>query len=181
MTHELTINVTGTPAPQGSKRAFVVNGRAVMAESSKKVKPWRQDVVAAAQAVLAVEDWWAIPPGPVQVDITYFLARPRYHYRTGARAHELKPNAPCWVDKKPDRDKLDRATCDALTSSGVIRDDAQIAAGRTEKRYADGATGALIRIRVLGPETAVPVPASQGEGEKHRAGTAHPEAQGVLL
>ncbi len=103
----LTINVVGTPAPQGSKRAFVVNGRAVMAESSKKVKPWRQDVAAAVQEAIgepAID--WHVPAGPVRVDITYYLPRPRYHYRTGKNAHLLKPGAPTYVDKKPDKDKL---------------------------------------------------------------------------
>lgn len=148
MTHQLVVNVTGTPAPQGSKRAFVVNGHAVLTESSTKVKPWRQDVVAAVHNTLA-ETEWTVPAGPVQVDIVFYLARPRYHYRTGKRAHELKPDAPVWVDKKPDKDKLERATCDALTTSGVIRDDAQIASGTVQKRYADHATGARITITPL--------------------------------
>ena len=158
----LTINVVGLPAPQGSKRGFVVNGRVVMTESSKKVKPWRQDVVAAAQDS-ATQASWEVPAGPVRVDITYYLPRPRYHYRTGARANELKPNAPIYVDKKPDRDKLDRATCDALTTAGVIRDDAQIASGLGEKRYADAATGARITITPLtdpSPAAGIPVTAA---------------------
>lgn len=169
----LTINVVGTPAPQGSKRAFVVNGRAVMAESSKKVKPWRQDVAAAVQA--AMDDPatdWHVPAGPVRVDITYYLPRPRYHYRTGKHANELRPNAPTYVDKKPDKDKLDRATYDALTASGAIRDDAQIAAGETVKRYADAATGARITIRPLTadaststPEASAPSSGTPAEGE----------------
>jgi len=145
----LTINVTGTPAPQGSKRAFVVNGRAVMAESSKKVKPWRQDVTAAVLDTIANTPGFEPFTGPVRVDITFYLPRPGYHFRTGARSHELKDSAPHWVDKKPDKDKLERATCDALTSSGVIRDDAQIAAGFVEKLYANGPTGARITITPL--------------------------------
>ena len=132
-----------------------------LVESSKKVAPWRQDVVAAAQAA-AVACGWETPAGPLQVDIVYRLPRPRYHYRTGARANELKPNAPRWVDKKPDRDKLDRATCDALTTSGVIRDDAQIVAGSTRKEYADGASGAVIRVVVLS-QVVVRVPEVEGE------------------
>lgn len=145
----LTINVIGTPAPQGSHRAFVVNGRPVLTQDSKKTKPWRQDVATAVREILATEDWWAIPAGAVRVDITYYIARPRYHYRTGKHADQLRPDAPAYVDKKPDKDKLDRATFDALTVSGVIRDDAQIADGRTVKRYADGATGARITISAL--------------------------------
>lgn len=37
----------GTPAPQGSKRHV---GNGVMVESSKRLRPWRQDVKAAAEA-----------------------------------------------------------------------------------------------------------------------------------
>jgi len=164
-TPTLTINVVGLPAPQGSKRAFVVNGRAVMTESSKKVKPWRQDVAAAIQD--AMDDPttdWRVPTGPIRVDITYYLPRPRYHFRTGKRAHELKPNAPTYVDKKPDKDKLDRATYDALTTSGAIRDDAQIAAGETTKRYADAATGARITITPITTEHPTNMTAADPEG-----------------
>lgn len=151
----LTILVVGVPAPQGSKRAFVVQGRAVMAESSKKVKPWRQDVCAAVLNTMAATPGFEPYAGPVRVDITFYLPRPRYHFRTGKRANELRPDAPVYVDKKPDKDKLERATCDALTTSGVIRDDAQIAAGYSEKRYADRSTGARITITPLTtPQTA---------------------------
>lgn len=166
----LTINVVGTPAPQGSKRGYVVNGRVVMAESSKKVRPWRQDVVAAAQRY-ATDAAWATPAGPVRVDITFHLARPRYHFRTGARANELKPNAPTYCDKKPDKDKLERATCDALTSAGVIRDDAQIASGLVEKRYADGPTGARITITPLDSVPAVVDPAGAAHTSPAAAST----------
>lgn len=148
----LVINVTGLPAPQGSKRGFVVNGRVVMKESSAKVKPWRQDVVTAVEQTLNDPYVTAGPvplTGPVDVRVDFYLPRPRYHFRTGARAHELKPNAPTYVDKKPDTDKLLRSTLDGLTSSGVIRDDAQVASLTGVKRYADAATGARITITPL--------------------------------
>lgn len=148
----LTVDVVGLPAPQGSKSGFYNKhtGRVQLVESSKKVKPWRQDVVAAVLNTLA-DTLWEVPAGPVRVDITFYMPRPRYHFRTGKRSHELRPNAPTYVDKKPDKDKLERATSDALTSSGVIRDDAQIASGFVEKRYADGPSGARITITPLDP------------------------------
>lgn len=180
----LVINVVGTPAPQGSKKGFYnhATGRVQMKESSAKVKPWRQDVAAAAGSLL--EDIQAgiiqgpeLPfTGPLQVDITFYLARPGYHFGTGKNAQRLKPNAPTYVDKKPDKDKLERSTCDALTTSGVIRDDAQIAAGFVEKRYADGPTGARITIRPLDSV----LPTSQGEGSEGSTDTHHTQ-QGVLL
>lgn len=163
----LTINVIGTPAPQGSKRAFVVNGRAVMAESSKKVKPWRQDVKHAAldsitgHVARQLDPGWTPLVGPLEVVVEFFLPRPGYHFRTGKRANELKDNAPSYVDKKPDVDKLLRSTLDGLKEAGVYRDDAQVADTRGIKRYADAATGARITITPLdsSPAAASPAPA----------------------
>lgn len=176
----LTINVVGLPAPQGSKRGFYNKniGRVQMVESSKKVAPWRQDVVAAAlNAIAELDGPWSAPTGPVEIDITFYLPRIKAHYRTGNRAHELRPNAPHHVDKKPDIDKLARSTLDALTTAGVLRDDAQVARLCAEKRYAgdhidpaaarlfpsNPATGAQITIRPLDSVAAAgssPVPAA---------------------
>lgn len=157
---DLVINVVGTPAPQGSKRAFVVNGRAVMAESSKKVKPWRQDVKSAVEDLGADH---APFTGPLEVQVDFYLPRPGYHFRTGKHAGELKPNAPLHVDKKPDADKLLRSTLDGLKEAGVYRDDAQVAVVTGRKYYADAATGARISVRPLNVSPAdgsSPVPAA---------------------
>lgn len=173
---ELVIDVVGTPAPQGSKKGFYNHHtqRVQMAESSKKVAPWRQDVVAAA-AAYASEIGWEIPLGPLEVSITFHLVRPRYHYRTGKRANELRPNAPRWVDKKPDLDKLARSSLDALTTAAVIKDDSQVARLVLDQQYADGPTGARITIRPLDSV----LPTSQGEGSE--GSTDQASEQGVLL
>jgi len=152
MTITLTIHAVGTPAPQGSKKGFYNKnlGRVQMVESSSKVAPWRQDVQAAAYNA-AAEHAWTVPAGPLRVHVVFYLPRLRSHYRTGRFADRLRDDAPTHSDKKPDVDKLLRSTYDALTQSGVIRDDAQIAAAITEKRYANpGApTGATITITPL--------------------------------
>lgn len=140
----LNVNVIGHPAPQGSKRHV---GNGIMVESSARVRPWRQDVTASAIEA-AERDGWVAPSGPLLVELTFTLKRPRYHYRTGAYAHELRPNAPVLVDKKPDLDKLARSTLDALTAAGVIRDDAQIARLYVIKRYGDPA-GVVVTIEPL--------------------------------
>jgi len=165
MTATLTINVVGTPAPQGSKRAFVVNGRAVMAENSKKVKPWRQDVKAAAlEALAALGNRHPYPlTGPVEVTVTFYMPRPGYHFRTGQRAHELKPGAPTFVDKRPDISKLVRSTEDALTEAGVYRDDAQIAVLTAAMEYANGAVGARITIAALNDPSRMESPPASGD------------------
>lgn len=174
----LTINVVGLPAPQGSKRGFYNKnlGRVQMVESSKKVAPWRQDVTAAALNTLAEHHGWQPPTKATQIDIVFHLPRPKAHYRTGNRAHELRPDAPEYVDKKPDLDKLVRSTLDALTTAGVLRDDCQVARLCVEKRYAgarvdaatarlfpgQAASGAQITIRALDTIVASP-PGGQPE------------------
>lgn len=99
--------VAGLPAPQGSKRHV---GRGVMVESSKRLKPWREDV---RQGVLAVLG--DAPPldGPCIVRLTFWLPRPKSHPKT-------RRTLPVTT---PDLDKLARGVLDALTSAGAIRDD----------------------------------------------------------
>ncbi len=100
--------VVGLPAPQGSKRHL---GNGVMAESSAKVKPWREAV-----------KWAALPhrpvvplDGPLLLHVTFTLPRPR----SAVRARVMP-------DRYPDLSKLVRSTEDALTDVGVWADDARV-------------------------------------------------------
>jgi crossover junction endodeoxyribonuclease RusA len=133
----LTIFVTGTPAPQGSKAGYVRGGRAVLVESSKAVKPWRQDVVAAARAAAEATPEW-VPPEAVTVHVDFLIRRP-------ASVSERRRPLP---SVKPDLDKLVRSTFDALTTSGVLNDDAQVCELVARKLYAEPGqpTGATIRL-----------------------------------
>lgn len=158
----IAFDVVGTPAPQGSKRGFVVNGRAVLVESSKKVKPWRQDVKAACIAAMADSPFPYPMAGPVELTIVFYMPRPGYHFRSGARAHELKPTAPTFADKRPDLSKLVRSTEDALTEAGVYRDDAQVVVLAVSKEYSNAATGAHIRVALMDDAGATLPPVSDG-------------------
>lgn len=154
-----TLRVYGQPGPQGSKR-HVGGGR--MIESSAKVKPWRQDVAAAATDW--IEDWphyspWLPLDGPLQADMVFSLTRPRSHYRTGRNAHLLRDTAPVRPISPPDLSKLARSTEDALETAGLIVNDARIASyGRLDKVWcredpdALDRPGALIRIRLITKE-----------------------------
>lgn len=116
----ITITVRGIPAPQGSKRHV---GNGVMIESSKKVKPWRQDVKYAA--LDAIGDAWTLLDGPLAASMTFTFARNKGHYRTGRNAHLLRDAAPTRPDRTPDLSKILRSTEDALT--GVVwQDDARV-------------------------------------------------------
>lgn len=140
----LSFFVAGQPAPQGSKRHV---GNGVMVESSKAVKPWRQDVVAAArQAMQSTEIETFVHV--VEVTVTFNFARPKYHFGTGRNAGRLKDAAPEFVAMKPDLDKLVRSTFDALTTAGIWRDDSLAAAVIATKVYGD-LPGAFIHIRPI--------------------------------
>jgi Holliday junction resolvase RusA-like endonuclease len=144
---ELVITVYGTPAPQGSKRHV---GNGVMIEMSKRVRPWRNDVMIAAQA-WRDEHPRAPLTGPLALAIDFYFRRPKKHYRTGRRAAELRDDAPEYHYQVPDLSKLIRSTEDALTDSGIWADDCLVAAVHARKRWAghDSGTlpGAVITIR----------------------------------
>lgn len=128
------LRVYGEPAPQGSKRAYVVNGRAVLVESSSaRVKEWRRIV---EFSFLAVTEPIT---GPARVEIEFIMPRPKAMKRT-------EPHI-----KRPDLDKIVRSTLDAITSAKAWRDDSQAVWLDVKKRYAepDEPSGAVIVLEEL--------------------------------
>ena len=142
----MTITVYGVPAPQGSKSfKGMRGGHAILAESSKKVKPWREAVKWAAVDVMdrskreyggfGQEEAFA---GAVTVEVDFYFVHPK----TGKRrpTHSVKP----------DIDKLLRSTFDALKDAGVYEDDSRICSVVARKHYANEHSpvpaGAVIRV-----------------------------------
>ena len=146
----ISFRVYGLPAPQGSKRHV---GNGVMVESSKRVKPWRQDVKYAALEAQPVH--WSgcreVLSGPLRAYVTFYLPRPKGHYRTGRNAALLRDSAPRWPGVKPDVDKLLRSTLDALGEAGVWQDDAQVVRVTATKAYATDTEppGAAITVEAM--------------------------------
>jgi crossover junction endodeoxyribonuclease RusA len=146
---EVSFTVHGVPAPQGSKRHV---GNGVMVESSKRVKPWRQDVQAAAEkALLDRMPYLTLWDGPAEVEIVFWFARPKGHYRTGKNAHILRESAPQHPNVRPDIDKTTRAVLDALKTAGALKDDAQVTDLHAVKRYCRRGQqpGATVTIREI--------------------------------
>jgi Holliday junction resolvase RusA-like endonuclease len=143
----LTFTVRGIPAPQGSKRHV---GRGIMVESSKKVGPWRDAVRSEAVAAMDATGVTKMD-GPLILEVTFYFARPKGHYRTGRKAHLLRDDAPEVPTGAPDLSKLVRSTEDALTDAGAIADDSRIALLLAGKAYtsptAMGWPGARITVR----------------------------------
>jgi Holliday junction resolvase RusA-like endonuclease len=129
----ITLRVDGEPAPQGSKSIGRHGG---VYEKSRKVKPWRDAIEAAAARAT-----WEPISGPVEVQITFWLPRPAWHYRTGRNSHLLRDSAPLLPMTRPDWDKLIRSTLDGLTGAGIYRDDGQVTDGIVRKRYANPYAG----------------------------------------
>lgn len=125
--------VTGHPEPAGSKRAFVNprTGRAQVVDANRKAAPWKQQV---AGVVASLTDGVQFT-GPVRLDVTFVLARPKGHFGTGRNAGKLKRSAPAFPATRPDTTKLLRGVEDALTDAGLWRDDAQVVEQTARKEY----------------------------------------------
>jgi Holliday junction resolvase RusA-like endonuclease len=125
----ITIEVRGLPAPQGSKRHV---GRGIMVESSRAVGPWREAVRAETQRAMNGSGPMA---GPVAIEITFRVPRPKGHYGTGRNASKMRSSAPVFPAGRPDLDKLTRAVLDGLTAGGAWRDDSQVVSLQAWKLY----------------------------------------------
>lgn len=124
----LQFTVRGLPAPQGSKKyvGHSKAGRAILQESSEKVRPWRQDVVNAAEDAIAQIPGFKPLQGPVHLIVEFYLPRPKSAPKTRRVAPAVAP----------DLDKLLRSTDDALKTAAVWRDDSQVVDITARKRYA---------------------------------------------
>lgn len=131
-TKGVRVFVPGHPEAQGSLKAFRVGKGVRLTQSNSRLMSWRQDVAAKVQEAAEGRQF----TGPVVLSLTFWFQRPRSHFGTGRNAERLKPTAPQQHHAQaPDVDKLARAACDALTVSGVIRDDSQIAELNAIKRW----------------------------------------------
>lgn len=112
------VQVLGEPIPQGSMRAL---GRGRMTSDNDRLRPWRDSVAWHVRDAMRGR-----PPlgGPLEVRATFVLPRPK--------SAPKKRWAP---EKKPDLDKLLRATFDAATAGGLWVDDALVVAVTARKVY----------------------------------------------
>lgn len=132
----LVVRVHGTPAPQGSKKAMPIyrgrganrefTGRINQVEMSKRLGPWRTEVVKATRIELrACRDMTWPLVGPLAADITFTMPKP--------------VNAPkrrrTWPAVTPDLDKLTRGLLDALKIAGAIVDDSRFIELTVRKAY----------------------------------------------
>lgn len=118
--------VHGRPAPKGSYR----RGRhGAIIPASKYLAEWSEAVEARAK----IHAGDSPISGPVMLQADFLLARPKGHFHTSG---QLAARAIGSYPRRPDLDKLLRATMDALVSAGLLADDSQILEIHASKRYA---------------------------------------------
>jgi Holliday junction resolvase RusA-like endonuclease len=141
MTALVEFEVLGVPAPQGSKTAVTVGGKARVIQAGSKSgrekhRAWRGAVAQAARDVAGDRPH----DGPLWLSISFRFPMPKSR-PAAARAAGRWPHS-----VKPDIDKVLRATADGLTDGGLIADDSRICAVECEAWEVDGWTGAVITV-----------------------------------
>ena len=116
-------------APQGSKRHV---GNGVMIESSKRVKPFRDDVRKAAESAALPPDWPMA--APMRVGMRFHFARPKSHFKGNGVALSKSAPEEATSHGLGDLEKLARSVNDAL-STVLFNDDRQVVEMHLAKAY----------------------------------------------
>lgn len=130
----ISFSVRGQAVAQGSVKAFVRGGRAiVVAKGHGPLADWRQAIASEGRSAMA-----GLPSfgGPVRILARFVMARPPSHFRTDGVS--LAKGAPRYP--RLDVDKIVRALLDGLTGV-VIDDDSQVTWLSAEKAWDDEVRG----------------------------------------
>ena len=114
----ITAWVPGKPQPQGSKKGFIINGKVVLVESAKGLKPWREKI---RTAITHANNYRQLT-GAVHVSVSFYFKQ--------AKTNNKKSHT-----QKPDIDKLIRACLDSFSGT-VIKDDSQVVSISAWKHWA---------------------------------------------
>lgn len=129
----ITIRVNGEPKGQPRPRAFVRAGRAAVYDAGTS-EGWKSEIAMACKELEG-----ALIDCPVAVALTFFMPRPKSHFRTSGA---IKLSAPqYWCTSKPDADNLAKAVLDAMTAIRVWIDDDQVAELVIRKYYESDRNG----------------------------------------
>jgi Holliday junction resolvase RusA-like endonuclease len=149
--------VAGRPRTKGSLTPQISrNGKGQMrvhlVESGEYAVPWKKTMIYAIREQALELDagiFRAAFEGPVEVRATFFYAR------TGPAAQGLgRPTLASGANACGDLDKLERNLLDALTQSGLIKDDSLVVKIVSEKRWArpDGFEGVECLVLAAYPD-----------------------------
>jgi len=139
------VKVYGTPAPKGSMKCVGGRGRHQLVNDNANTKPWQERVAEAAKVLVATYPDDMPLDGPVGVQVTTTLHRPKSVTRPWP-----------YVVGTGDTDKHYRAVLDGLADGGVLKNDVQVVQLAGGKAYPDSPgndqlerPGAFIRIYLI--------------------------------
>jgi Holliday junction resolvase RusA-like endonuclease len=116
--HLHTFRANGIPKGQPRPRAFSRGGRAAVYDPGT-AESWKSCIAVACREIEG-----ALIHQPLSVTLTFFMPRPKSHFRACGK---LKSAAPRFLhDNKPDADNLAKAVLDALTQIRAWLDDDQV-------------------------------------------------------
>jgi Holliday junction resolvase RusA-like endonuclease len=149
---EVMFAVAGDPGPKGSPRVYTKDprGRPLRAPrvraDSDKTEAWAEAVAWAAKTTMRGKKPFV--DQALVLEVVFYVMRPRKHYRR--KDATLKALAPLVPAVKPDGDKLQRTTQDAM--QGIVFDeDSRIVDWHGSKRYSEQRAGAWIRVSLYDP------------------------------
>ena len=137
-TLQTVIKFTIPGKPKALKRHRVAkNGRMYDPSSTDKKQTWLQIAKFRPKLPLA---------GDISISLTFYMERPKSHYRTGKYKHLLKDNVPEYHSFTPDIDNLCKYVFDTIQGKhGMICDDSQICVLFAEKLYGEPRTEVTIQ------------------------------------
>lgn len=151
LTEQMPVHFTvpGIAAPAGSKKGFYNKkaGRVIITDDSKRSRPWKAQV---SEAAIEAMHGGELLDGPLLLEITFWMPRPKGHFGSGKNAAVVRASAPWAPTVKPDLLKLARAVEDALTGI-VYRDDAQVITEILQKAYTTSSARTYVRVVPVTP------------------------------
>ncbi len=87
--------------------------------------------------------------GAVRVEMEFYFTRPKNHFGTGRNSDKMKDSAPMFHVTKPDCDNLEKAVFDAISKTGLWKDDSYVVEAEPKKRYCLTGQEPGMRIRII--------------------------------
>jgi Holliday junction resolvase RusA-like endonuclease len=145
---EVVFVVEGAPGPKGSPRVYIRDrwGQPLRAPKvradSDKTEAWAEAVAWAAK--IAMRGRKPFKDVPLALEVVFYFEHQKKHLTAGGAMRKSAPLAPMW---KPDGDKLQRTTQDAM--QGIVFDeDSRFVDWHGAKRYGKKA-GVWIWVRAV--------------------------------
>lgn len=132
----MRIYVEGTPVPMPRPRATSFGGKARVYQPKGKATEWKATIMRAFKGCIPITEG-----RPVELELNFYLPRPKSHYKTGKFSHILRDDAPIFHLNKSDVDNLAKAVMDSMTDACVWHDDGCVDHLTVSKKWAEDGNG----------------------------------------